>query len=453
MSTTVIGQPFNPYKLFRGIFVPEALVKCTELSPGAKLCYGRLLRYAGKDGRCFPSTKKLAAELGTTRDQARRYLHELRDFRLIRMEPRWTEYGDRDTNLVHFLWHEVFEAHQEGGVVTNCIHPQAGGGYKSGRGVGTNLPPPVGTDMTPPLEESHSEESHKKKTSSSSSEDSTPFGSVGSTEGATETTTTTALCEHENPTPKPEVPDEALDPWREWLFQKRYPDGNGRRLDVPFARTLLALFSSAESAEAYMRSWKPKRFKADGYGLFQADIELWERTWPERRKDLEARAAEAREQEEADLRKAAVITAYEAVWRRCFAKGWKEIYGMVCPNCGGFGRNPDTEAVCSCDAGREYIRLQEYCGDCRDQGTAETPESQPAFPLVTWCHCIHAERKRAKEPEYCETFNAASTATRQKMNGNPRTPRPAARVQPIRDETDLKRRLTEEIPAASGGQR
>ena len=32
-----VGQPFNPYKLFTGIFVPEALVRFRGLSSGAKL--------------------------------------------------------------------------------------------------------------------------------------------------------------------------------------------------------------------------------------------------------------------------------------------------------------------------------------------------------------------------------------------------------------------------------
>ena len=31
------GQPFNPYGLFNGIHIPEALVRCKDLSPGAKI--------------------------------------------------------------------------------------------------------------------------------------------------------------------------------------------------------------------------------------------------------------------------------------------------------------------------------------------------------------------------------------------------------------------------------
>ena len=142
-----VGQSFNPYRLFTGIFIPEALVRWDQISPGAKLCYGRLARYAGKTGRCFPSTKTLAAELGITKDQARRYLYELRDVGLIRLENRWTKDGDRDTNLIIFLWHNVLDSknHDEGGV--NSHHVVA------------DMPLRVVADMPPPLEESHSEES------------------------------------------------------------------------------------------------------------------------------------------------------------------------------------------------------------------------------------------------------------------------------------------------------
>ena len=48
-----VGQPFNPFKLFNGIYIPEALVRAKGISAGAKLAYGRLTRYAGR--RQLPS--------------------------------------------------------------------------------------------------------------------------------------------------------------------------------------------------------------------------------------------------------------------------------------------------------------------------------------------------------------------------------------------------------------
>jgi hypothetical protein len=54
----------NPYKLFVGSFIPNWLLKREEISQGAKLCYARLCQYAGEDGECYPSQKKLAEALG-----------------------------------------------------------------------------------------------------------------------------------------------------------------------------------------------------------------------------------------------------------------------------------------------------------------------------------------------------------------------------------------------------
>lgn len=58
-----IGQPFNPFGLFTGIFIPDGMVRSTSISPGAKLTYARLTRYAGQDGKCYPAVETLAAEI------------------------------------------------------------------------------------------------------------------------------------------------------------------------------------------------------------------------------------------------------------------------------------------------------------------------------------------------------------------------------------------------------
>ena len=58
------GQRFNPFGMFNGIFIPGALMRAKGISLGAKVTYGRLARYAGQNGNCYPSVKKLATELG-----------------------------------------------------------------------------------------------------------------------------------------------------------------------------------------------------------------------------------------------------------------------------------------------------------------------------------------------------------------------------------------------------
>jgi hypothetical protein len=101
-----IGKPFNPYRLFYGSIVPEPLERLPtgQLSQGAKLAYGRLMRYAGKDGDCFPSEATLGTALGVSEKQARNYIRALTLERLIAKRQR----GLRQTNVYKFLWHPLF---------------------------------------------------------------------------------------------------------------------------------------------------------------------------------------------------------------------------------------------------------------------------------------------------------------------------------------------------------
>jgi hypothetical protein len=95
--------------MFNGIFIPEGLTQSTAISPGAKLAWGRLARYAGVDGRCHPTVKKLGAEIGVGKRQAQKYLAELEDAKLIRRIHRFTA-GSQTSSAFEFLWHELFEA-------------------------------------------------------------------------------------------------------------------------------------------------------------------------------------------------------------------------------------------------------------------------------------------------------------------------------------------------------
>jgi len=104
-----VGQPFNPYKLFKGIFIPEPLVRSRDISAGAKLIYGRLARYAGKDGKCWPAVATLAAEIGLGARQTRKYLAELERKGLTRRISRFKG-GAQISNTFEFLGHPLFKA-------------------------------------------------------------------------------------------------------------------------------------------------------------------------------------------------------------------------------------------------------------------------------------------------------------------------------------------------------
>lgn len=95
-----VGAPFNPYRVFQGVFAPYWLLEHRGISTGAKLCYIRLLGFAGKDARCYPSLEKLDKGLGVSDRQARDYVKELERAGLIAVEQR----GLRKTNIYLFLW-------------------------------------------------------------------------------------------------------------------------------------------------------------------------------------------------------------------------------------------------------------------------------------------------------------------------------------------------------------
>jgi hypothetical protein len=148
-------EPFNPYRLFNGLFVPEALARYGGVSPGAKLAYGRLARYAGQNGKCFPATDTLGAELGVSERQARRYVEELEKADFLRRNARF--HGSSQTsNEFEFLWHPVFEGDQQ--------IAEVGKGRTSTSGDGrTDMSPGGRTDVSG--EESHCEESHGEENS------------------------------------------------------------------------------------------------------------------------------------------------------------------------------------------------------------------------------------------------------------------------------------------------
>jgi Helix-turn-helix domain len=103
-----VGQTFNPFRLFTGIFIPDALVRSSLVSAGAKLGYGRLARYAGQGGLCFPAVGTLAQEIGVGSRQAQKYLAELEKVRLIRRRKRFSGRAQA-SNVIESLWHPIFQ--------------------------------------------------------------------------------------------------------------------------------------------------------------------------------------------------------------------------------------------------------------------------------------------------------------------------------------------------------
>lgn len=89
---------FNPYKLFHGIHIPDAVLGL-GVSLGAKVCYGVLAKMAGKRGVCWPRQSTIAESLMVGERQAMRYLDELEEFGLIERK----QIGQGRPNRYYFL--------------------------------------------------------------------------------------------------------------------------------------------------------------------------------------------------------------------------------------------------------------------------------------------------------------------------------------------------------------
>src|SRR6266581_209994 len=57
--------------------VPNHVLISATLSPGAKLTYAMLLKYAWQNDYCFPGQERLAKDMGVTDRSVRTYLQEL----------------------------------------------------------------------------------------------------------------------------------------------------------------------------------------------------------------------------------------------------------------------------------------------------------------------------------------------------------------------------------------
>jgi hypothetical protein len=134
-----IGAPFNPYRVFQGSFAPYWLLEHRGISTGAKLCYIRLLGFAGKDARCYPSLDTLGTSLGVSGRQARDYVKELERSGLVVVEQR----GLRKTNVYLFVWTAELER------LSNSVPD--GGDPDQTAGGSPHVPPPDRNTSSGPI--------------------------------------------------------------------------------------------------------------------------------------------------------------------------------------------------------------------------------------------------------------------------------------------------------------
>lgn len=99
-----IGEALVIRGLFTGGYLPDWLMDRTEFRHGVKVCYARLVQYAGEEGLAYPSIVTLGKKLGVTPRQVSTYMDTLRKYNLIR--PTKDHNLNVRTTVYEFLRHE-----------------------------------------------------------------------------------------------------------------------------------------------------------------------------------------------------------------------------------------------------------------------------------------------------------------------------------------------------------
>lgn len=114
----------NPRRLWVGSFIPDWLERWDLPSPGAKLAYARLVRFAGENAEAWPGRQTAAEEIGVSTSQWDRYVKHLVRLRLIEVK----RVGRGAANRYLFLWHDRMDATHEtvdSGLLTSDDSPSA----------------------------------------------------------------------------------------------------------------------------------------------------------------------------------------------------------------------------------------------------------------------------------------------------------------------------------------
>ena len=68
--------------------VPNLVLESTKVSPGAKLAYAMLLKYAWHNQFCFPGQDRLAKDMGSGKRSVVRYMQELENEGFVTIKRR-----------------------------------------------------------------------------------------------------------------------------------------------------------------------------------------------------------------------------------------------------------------------------------------------------------------------------------------------------------------------------
>ncbi len=426
-----IGEPINPYNQFLCAPIPLGVLEDPKLTHGAKLLYGRLMLFSGKDGQCNPSNQTLAKKLAVSPDSITRWLGELRRQGYITTKFNG-QGGTPDhtfrmhTNLLESMKNTVESADLRSECQTGALSPQICG-IDSGnlRRQASAKTPSAYKEETIQIETIH-------ETTSSFGGDSV---AEAEPEQPIESTTTNALSVSE--TELEPIPFEHA---RETLRRLRH----GREREAVFGSSVpITTFPLPDAtitnqiiggrffrdrsdfdtwAEAFDAD--PRKFRNPGYGLLLADA----RSWPDNRASYQP-SANVTEPELSDHDD----TARRDAWKKrvaeqaqrvaqCEAKGWRRhSIDTVkhCDDCHGYGRILETEEYCACANGAAAKADDERkaardarCPHCGGDGYLETGQRPDGIPpdsllqFIEFCGCEHGERAKASQPDRVEKHNA-----------------------------------------------
>ena len=154
------GECFNPYKVFNGVFIPNCIVEAIDIPPSAKLLYGLLSSYAGKNGLCYPPQAELAEKLNLKEDTIKRILYLLSETGYIEIiNPQGIDRLRHYNNSYKFLWKEGFanSLKMSAGPEVDSVPPLKSVGLRStsrsglrSTSLGVDSGPPPERDSDPP---------------------------------------------------------------------------------------------------------------------------------------------------------------------------------------------------------------------------------------------------------------------------------------------------------------
>lgn len=374
-----LGEIFNPSRHACGFYPPDFVGRQSCLTDGQKRLYERLVRFAGRNGECFPKLETLASELGKSVSQIKRDLKKLESFRLVSHRRG----NGRTSNRYDFHRHPWFDGAPASHQIDHArAHPPVEGSLASYQAVGEGSRATPQTEpscklhssaepspmvslarlMAHPRPTNSEHEFQTEKSSSSSSEIQPP------SKQANPTTMTNEFPLQAEPAWPSEDIAQALEALDQTRGRRRLPPATTALTDE-----ILPHMSDLDDLRLWLAFSESLLCGADTWGLYITDA----RRWPGRRVRAIAQQARSTATPVAVPDEVEVAEANQLI---------------AAPSC------PETEVV---------TPPPPRCSTCDNSGVVG------GFPnAAEWCDCENGRRKKELDPNYVSDFNVRTARTR-----------------------------------------